>query len=966
MITVSKIANAGAAMAYYAEKDEYYREGGSAPAEFFGRGAKQLGLAGALETRRNAERFADVLAGTATGKMENHTAGYDVTFSAPKSVSVAALVNCDDRLVAAHDAAVKAALAHIERHAIVTRQRGADGVGYEWRHGDGMVAAVFRHTTSREQDAQLHTHAVIANTTRDPQTGEWRAIDSREIYRIQREAGAVYTTELAAAGRALGYAVDWGINRDGHPQMELAAIPQQVRDHFSTRSAQVEAALAARGLTRESASNQAKQAAALDTRASKEVVDHAELAARWRDEARAMGWDANYAPAPPRWPDAESQKRSAEAAVLQAAEHLGERDARFSSRSLEHEASLFCQGRATGEQIRAAIRDLTERGALEHREVLVRAAGGRREHSAGFTTRAGIEIETRLLLAAQRLTDRHANIGPPHATQGHRQLEAAIAVRAQEGKTGHEFTPEQRAATTAILTTGKALHILGGHAGTAKTSSVLAAVRGAAVEQGFKVRALAPTNAAAEKLGNSIGERGATLASHIMERSSPGMRAPHEREIWIVDEGGMVGARDMQRLLEKAAREAAVVILAGDTRQLGSVEAGQAFEQLTDRFGSVNLTDIKRQQNPELRAAVYDAVRGDARAALDRVPVQELKTREQRVDAITSLYMSRPVEQRRETLVLAPGTDDRQQINTAIRDARRAAGELGRETTVISLVKSDMTRAEQRDAARYQPGMVIEAGRRFQMGPDKGERVEVIGVEKGKVITRMADGRKWRFDPRKVTSVSVYDEARKLRVAEGDKLIARGAIASETANGATPVRIGNGTQLDVIRVRDDVFLVRDRDGRELAIGHTAQVDYGYAQTVHQSQGQDFAHVIAHAESARENLSSMASMYVTISRARESAIVVTDSRSALAATLEANSGRKSTALEAEPAPYALGHLAEHQSEQQPAPELAPPDVTAPPAPNRLDQTDAQPMPDTTPEPVAEQRGHAPEHDGPELG
>ena len=915
MITVSKIANTGAAMAYYAEKDDYHREGGSAPAEFYGRGAKQLGLVGSLESRRDAERFADVLAGKATGKAENHVPGYDVTFSAPKSVSVAALVNGDARLVAAHDQAVQAALAYIERHAIVTRQRGIGGEGYDWRHGDGMVAAMFRHTTSRAQDAQLHSHSVIANTTRDPATGAWRAIDSRELYRIQREAGAIYTTELAAAARAMGYAVDWGINRDGHPQMELAAIPQQVRDHFSTRSAQVEAALASRGLTRESASNEAKQAAALDTRASKEVVDHAELAARWRDEARTMGWDASYAPAQPGWPDAESQKRSASAAVLQAAEHLGERDARFSARSLEHEARLFCQGRATGEQIRAAIGDLSARGELEHRDVLTRAAGGRREQDTGFTTRTGIETETTMLLAAHRLTDRHAYIGPALATKGHRQREVAGSIRTQEAKTGREFTLEQRAATATILTSGKALHVLHGHAGTAKTTSVLAAARGAAVEQGFKVRALAPTHDAAAKLGGAIGEKGATVASHLMERATaPAIR--DQRELWVVDEAGMISARDMQRLLEKADREQAVVILAGDTKQLGSVEAGAAFEQIRDRLGSVDLTNIKRQKDVVLREAVYDAERGDARAALAKVPLTELKTREARVTEITRLYMTQPADQRRETLVLAPGKDDRAQVNTAIRDALRAAGELGHETTVTSLVKSDMTRAEQRDAARYQPGMVIEAGRRFSLGPDKGERVTVIGVEKGKVITQVQDGREWHFDPRKVTSIRVYDEARTLRVAEGDKLIARDVIASETADGATPVRIDNGTPLDVTRVRDDVIFVRDRDGRELVIGRSAQVDYGYAQTVHQAQGQDFSHVIAHAESNRENLSSIASLYVTISRAREDAIVVTDSRDKLASTLESNSGRKETALDRdrEPAPYSLGQLAEHQREQ----------------------------------------------------
>lgn len=915
MITVSKIANAGAALAYYSERDDYYREGGSAPAAFYGRGAKQLGLAGALDTRRDAERFANVLAGKATGKIKNHVPGYDVTFSAPKSVSVAALVNGDTGLVAAHDRAVQAALAHIERYAIVTRQRGADGVGYDWRHGDGIVAAVFRHTTSRGQDAQLHSHSVIANTTRDPATGAWRAIDSRELYRIQREAGAVYTSELAAASRALGYDIDWKITTEGHPTFELSDVPQAVRDHFSSRSAQVQDALAAKGLTRETASNAAKQAAALDTRAAKANVDHAELAAQWRDEARAMGYDPYRAPASPARLDQDSQRRAAEAAVLQAAEHLGERDARFSSRGLAHEASLFAQGHATAEQIRGAIIDLAVRGELENRDVLTRAARGRREQDAGFTTRAGIETETKMLRAADRLTDRPTHIGPALATMGHRQREAAEAIRVQEGKAGREFTPEQREATTVILTSGKALHVLHGHAGTSKTSSVLAAVRGAAVEHGFKVRALAPTNDAATKLGGAIGENATTVASHLMDRATA--PAIHDqRELWVVDEAGMISARDMQRLLEKADREQAIVILAGDTKQLGSIEAGAAFEQVRDRLGGLDLTDIKRQKDVVLREAVYDAERGDARSALAKVPVTELKTRGDRVAEITRLYMARPADQRRDTLVLAPGKDDRQQINAAIRDARRAAGELGRETTVTALVKSDMTRTQQRDAARYQTGMIVEAGRRFQRGPEKGERVEVIGVEKGKVITRTADGLEWRFDPRKVASISVYDEARKLPVAEGDKLIARSVITSETAHGGTPVRINNGTPLDVTHVSDDSIVVRDREGRELVLGRSAQVDHGYAQTVHQAQGQDFAHVIAHSESSRENLSSLASLYVSISRAREDAIVVTDSRDKLASTLESNSGRKDTALSRERAPYTLGQLAQHQREQLP--------------------------------------------------
>ena len=916
MITVSKIKNAGAALQYYSERDDYYREGGGAPAAFYGRGAESLGLKGPMETRRDAQHFADVLSGKITGKEARHTPGWDVTFSAPKSASVAALVYGDRRLIDAHDRAVRAALAYIEKHAIVTRQRGAGGVGYEWRHGD-MVAAVFRHSISRAQDCQLHSHVLIANTTRDPVTGAWRAVDSRELYRIQREASAIHASEFAADARALGYEVSWKINAEGHIEWGVEGIPAELVALHSKRGAQVEAALEARGLDRATASPDAKQAAALTTRADKGIVDHAALAARWRDEARALGHDPDRAPPVPAWPDPVARREAAEAAVKQAAEHLSERDARSSARALEHESLLFAQGRADGAEIRAAIAALTKRGELVQRAVLTRAAGGRREPGAGFTTRAGISTERKMLQSAQRLATRRAYLGPQDATRGHRDRVADAVIRHQEAFAGRAFSPEQRAATTAILTSGRSLHVLHGHAGTAKTSSVLAAVRNAATAQDYKVRALAPTNSAAEKLGGALLLKGQTVAGWIAgDRIAPRPGALPQRELWVVDEAGMISAKDMRALLEKADRERAVVILAGDTQQLGSVEAGQAFEQIRAAHGSADLTDIKRQRNELLRSAVYDALRGDARAALTKVPVTELKTRTDRVAEITRLYMARPADQRRETVVLAPGKDDRLQINEAIRDARKDRGELGRETTITALIKSDMTRAEARDAARYQAGQVIEAGRRFMHGPQKGERCEVTGVEKGRVVARMSDGRVWSFDPRKTASIQVYDEARSLKVAEGDRLIARGGIEAEGPDGKA-ARIQNGTALEVVRVTDAGVVVRDDNKQEFAIGREEQVDYGYAQTVHQAQGQDYQNVIAHAESARENLTSLSSMYVTLSRARDGATVVTDSRDKLVATLESNAGRKAVALETahEPAPYKLGQLAEHQQRQQ---------------------------------------------------
>lgn len=953
MIGVTKIANAGVALNYYSERDDYYREGGGAPAAFVGRGAAELGLSGDMTSRKQAQAFADLLAnggGRKGGIAAKHTPGWDVTFSAPKSASVAALVGGDDRLVAAHERAVARALAHIEQHAIVTRQRGTDGKGYEWRHGTGLIAATFRHATSREVDPQLHTHTVIVNATRDPATWELRALDSRELYRAQSEAGAIYTTELAAQCRALGYAVDFRIDANGHPQFELADVPPAIREQFSKRSAAIDTALAAVDKDRATASPAAKQAAAMATRAAKEHVDHATLRGRWQEEARSRDWEPTQRPLT--LPPEQDPAKVAAAAVRQAAEHLAERDARFSARALEHEARLFAESRANDDQIRAAIAMLSEKGELQHRDVQERAAGGRRESATGFTTRTGVELEKKMLSTAQNLSDRRVCVCPRNATSWHRQRFAQDAIANQERISGRAFTIEQRAATTAILTDHTQLHILHGHAGTAKTSSVLACVRNSAEIQGFHVRALAPTNDAAQKLGDSIHSRHATVASHLAHepRREVGPTGEYKREMWIVDEAGMLSAKDMKALLQKAEQTGATVVLAGDTKQLGSVEAGAALEQLRDTFGSVDLTDIKRQKNEQLREAVYDALRGDAKAALSKVPTVEIKDRDGRVAEITRLYMERSPEQRKETLVLAPGKDDRAQINEAIREARRDRGELGRETTVDTLQKSDLTRAERKQAGRYQPGMVIEASRSFSLGPMKGERGEVVGVEKGKVAVAYASGQVWRFDPRKTTAIEVYEGRRDLRVAEGDKLVAKGAIEANEANGNKPTTIKNGTQLDVVKVRDDAIIVRNRDGMEYAIGRNAQLDYAYAQTVHQAQGQDYAHILVHAESKRENLQTLATLYVMISRARESGVIVSDDIKKLVETLERNVGANAVALlrdgeQVTTAPYQLGHLAQYQADQQA--HATPPAMPSTPA---LEQAPPEPQPQHEPTPA----------------
>ena len=913
MITISKVSHAGQALGYYAEKDDYYREGGSAPARFFGEGAAALGLSGPM-VRENAAAFAAVLegrvAGQQVGQTDRHTPGWDLTFSAPKSASIAALAAGDDRLVAAHDAAVHAALTHLERHALVTRQRGEDG-GYVWRQGD-MTAAVFRHTTSRNADPQLHSHCVIANSTRDPETDAWRSLDSRELYAAQAEANAIYMNVLAHGAREAGYTVDWAVNAQGHPSFELREVPEALREAWSSRTTEIDAALAARGLSRETASSEEKQVATLATRAPKDVQDRAALAAEWQATAREHGYEPAQRPQE-RVLDAAARAAAADAAVARAIGHLAERDARFSVRDLQHEARIASQGQAGEQHLHAAIARAQQAGELQTRRTWGRAAGGQRDWREGFTTREGLRTERALLTHAAALQREGAvRIGEaPGAGRDAATRRATIgrAIAHREQATGHAFSPEQRAAVGSLLARSSGLQILHGHSGTAKTTTVLAAVAEVSREGGWQVRAMAPTSSAAQTLGAALGicdeTVSAALARKPAERAAPG--ATPARALWILDEASMVAAKDMEKLLDRARGERAHVVLVGDTKQIGSVGAGAAFTQLREQLGSENLTEIVRQRHDGLRQAVYDALAGHTAEALRRIEVHEIKpmrgkdreaegpsVREQAIERIAAHYME-ATGQGKDTLVVALSRADRNELNAAILERRAAAGHLGPLREIAIIESKQWTAAQRRDAARYQPGDRIEWAKDEKDGPRKGEVTPVLSQRDGRITVARENGTQWTFDPRTVTRFEVHD-AKTLEVGAGARLVARAPLQAQRDDGSVQ-RLPTGSTLTVTS-RDATHLhVRDVRGQQVKLetSRPLRLDHGYVMTADAAQGKTCDTVIAWVRSTQQNLASQDRFYVALSRARLGAEIVTDDARKLAARLEMNRGGNETAL-----------------------------------------------------------------------
>lgn len=872
--SVSGIKSAGAASAYYSQTDDYYRDKGHAPTAWVGKGAEALGLRGEVATPQAEATLEGRLPNGERVGGDDHRPGWDLTFSAPKSVSVAAYVYGDDRLIAAHDEAVREALAFVEREVAATRIR-EDGEIRTEATGN-LVIATYRHDVSREGEPDLHTHGGVMNVTQSSD-GQWRSLESKPLYRIQTEAGAVYRAALARKCERLGWTTE-KTQAGKHPSFELKEVGKAERELFSSRSKQIEAELEKLGLTRETATSEQKQIAALNTRRAKQELDRANLLTSWRDQSRAAGFEPGQRPEPREIGRAEYGRR-ADDAVHKAVEHLSERETRFTEKQIVTEARKIGMGSIDDRDIKAAIERAADRHDLARTTTRqFDIVTGQKQMQAGFTTRDAQQIELRMLAHAGRVA---GAVRPAMVRE-----QAEQAGQRQEEKTGFKFSQAQAEATRAVLTGNDRITLIQGYAGTAKTTSVLAASAAALRGCGYEVVALAPTHSAAKTLGDSIGSESQTVAKFLNSQHQP---AAGGQRVYIVDEASMLSARDMEKLLARA--QDGRLIMVGDVKQLGSVEAGAAFRQLQADSGLKTqvLDEIVRQRNDELKAAVYDAIRGDARGALEKVQVRELDTRQERVQAIARDYTSFSREEREKTIVIAPGRDDRREINDAVCAELKSRGELGESREIQVLARKDMTRQEASRSANYVVGDYVQAGRDYQsLGLKKGElaRVVMVDVDKNRLTIETVHGKRKEINPSKFTKLQAFEQ-RALHVAEGDRLV----------NRENTDKLKNGSTLHVEKVTSTHILAKDGSGKlhKLDITANHKLDHGYAQTGHEAQGRTCQNVLIHAESTRVNLQTQQNSYVALSRSTDNATVYTDSREKLADQIERETGQKETAL-----------------------------------------------------------------------
>lgn len=851
MLSLSNVGSGATAASYYDTADDYYT-GDRSPSVWWGRSAELLGLAGPVEP----ELLAQLLEGRLPSGEQLHSAaagrrgGTDATFSAPKSISLQALVGGDVRLVESHQRAVDRALAYAQLLAACRVTEAGKTVA---ETTGNLLVARFEHDLSRACDPQLHTHCVLINATQRAD-GQWRALNNEAIYRHKMLLGALYRAELAREVQQLGYEVRL-THVDG--RFELAHISEQQVRAFSQRSAQIEEHLQLRGQVRDEASAWDKKLAAVITREKKSSVDRNVLSQEWKALSREHG--ISYAV--PDMPvqsltvrsgvevgfDGESIRLARDAIMAESVAHLSERHAVFGHMELMRQALERGVGAVTLDELQVMLEQAEQTG------LLIRS--GER-----YTTLAAQKQETEVLAME---------------VQGRGTKEPIYkGDRAALQKDLAGLTHEQQSAAQGVLLSRHQVLGIQGRAGVGKTT-LLSKTAALVKACGYRVEGLAPSASAARELA-STGMTTQTIAA-FAARANKGLTP---NTLLVLDEAGMASSAQMQLVLQAATDAGCRVVLLGDTAQLAAVEAGKPFAQLqANGMATALVGQIQRQQNPQLKQAVELAVSGQVALAVELLDkeITQIVQASERHQRIAADYVALSLHERARTRVIAGTRHARSEVNRAIRERLGMTSQVA----FTLLTRKDLTKAARRSTLSYQVGDVVQAEIDYpSLGLKRGEFAHVVARPDHRVMLERADGVRVVWQPAVLTRLGVFvPEVQALalgdlvRVTANDR--ARGLVNGDLA---TIVGLGADGDLTAAPASNVVSSVRVQlaDGRQVLLDGTKPLllDYGYCSTVHSAQGQTCDRVLIDAD-VNSLTANRSTFYVAISRARQMAKIYTD-------------------------------------------------------------------------------------------
>lgn len=839
---------------------DYYQEGQKVAGEWFGIGAATLGLSGkvgeaeflalcenqhpkigdCLTQRKNSIREQD---GEAKA---NRRILYDFTFSPPKSVSIAALIAGDERIVESHGKAVRAALLEFEMFA-ATRVR--KNKANDSRLTKNVVAALFTHDTSRALDPHLHTHCIVFNATHDPEEKRWKALQNQEMLRARKYVEAVYYHELAKDLHRFGYR----IRNRARGDFEIEGVADSLCERFSKRHEQIDEAQAALvqakpELAQANQKDLREHLATAERARKMHEVGRSELQQLWsrqltprdREALRALVTDS------PRTEKSESE--AVATAIEWAEEHV------FDRRSivLEHEVWRQALIHARGENLAAAsVKWATHKGDYLRDKSPV----------ANVTTHNVLAREWEIVRAG---SEGVSSFGP---------LVHSVSA------TPATFVEEQRKALTHLLSSRDFITLFRGGAGTGKTFVLKTFVENLR-DAGHSVAVLAPQRQQVADLAANGFPTPTTLAEFLIRKRM------NWGAVVVLDEAGQVGGRQMYELVRLVQENGGRLILSGDTRQHGPVEASDAMLAL-ERYAKLKPAELRkiRRQNPKLgkdkaekhsirryRRAVADGAAGKVKDSFDGLQklgaIVSCPLGDQ-ADRIAAEYVA--TMEAGHTLVAVGQTwNEVNRVNERVRLQLRDKGLLGAdETEVEALEHVDLTNAQKRDG-RYIPSNAVVVFNQPVGRAGRGTRGTFVGAVKRGVLVEVGD--KWQLVPHKEVGRITICQPRKLRLSQGDRLQLKANRRLSSGGAAS-----NGEIVTVECVHTDGRIAL-HDGRTLDPNYREFVP-GYAVTSYGSQGKTVDYVLF-SDSAVRAATNARQWYVTISRGRRGIKIFTPDRAAL--------------------------------------------------------------------------------------
>lgn len=934
MISMTKVSPGAASSKYY-EKEGYYKAGTDDAKEasaWFGKAAEGAGLKGEVD----GDKFTSILEGIAPdgqvmGRIRNgereHRPGVDVTMNAPKSVSVVALVMGDKRVVKAHDEAVKEVARYVEENLITTRVSKNGDV--QEVDAPNLIAGLFRHETSRKLDPHLHTHFVIANMVKENLGDKYRALHNDRLSQHALVLTHLYQNVLFHKIAELGYDVE--INRKGY--VEIKGLGD-ISKLYSKRSQQMADALAERGLK---ATGQSKQVAALMTRNAKREADRSDLDPLWAKEAAAIGWTKERLEG--FVADAKAQAKT----LVSEAEKGDEKDidaqkktAEKSDKSKASGSDLAAAHRDAAQSMRSetkssnareavdfAIRHISEREAL-YKETDLKAIALQR---LGTGDLKSIDKEVVRLVGEKRLftvnTPEGRHVSDDKTIAAERdvirqfrkavqapgvEIEKSIRFKLSIDRTPHTalsrrldrtvLSEGQKDAIKVVLLGRGRFVAIQGYAGTGKTF-MMEHLNKNAERYGYHVEGIAPTLSATDELEKVLPYADTIRAKILDIQNQRNQGRDPGKTILIVDEASMVSTEDMQ-VLKRAANEAglAKVVLSGDVKQLEPPSAGIPFDQL-QRAGmpTAIMDDIRRQTNEQSKEAVIHAMRGEIGEAFKKIT--HLKTADDVRTEVANSWLALNQKTRADTGVVVMTNAERVEVNGTIREGLRAEGTLrGPEVEIDVINPLHLTRAASGDAGSYRKGDTLVAVfglRKHDIQPRDVMTVQSMDTEKNAIevlnhgtgeVTNITLGQS-----SKAAEALVAYETGKRSFAAGD------LVKFNIHDPDEGLRKGTFGRIKSVDENAAEVVMKDGYSKIVPLDTLAGrgMDHAYALTGHAFQGKTVPNIIVGLPS-NGRMSTGKAAYVTISRAQESVMLVTDNESKLIGKLSKDSGESLDALE----------------------------------------------------------------------